>query len=129
MRKEKIMDRISPDEIIRGRIKVEWENISEGYDGNFDEEDGFDTALLRFYTSVNIAPKGEEPEWKDIQDGSYCTLFPVDSTPNERQKTLILIMDRVYDKFDFVDEENSGEFAGYPDKDLEILSHISPDWL
>jgi len=127
-----VKDKSTPDEVIRGRVRVEWQGIGEGLSGDYDENDPDDVELLRFYTSVNTAQDGAEPEWTDIQDGSYCTLFPEDTTPEQRQAALELIMGRVFDRFHFAEPmegDSPGFYAGSPDKELEIMSYIEPAWL
>lgn len=134
-------DVASAEEVVRGRVRVEWqEGVDEvdytSADGTVPEE------CLRFYTSVNLQPDGSEPVWWDIQDGSYCTLFPVSATPAQRQAALELIMDRIWGRFEFRESVGTGEFntvdgenqpdvafLGNPDKELELLSYIEPDWL
>ena len=51
--------------LIDGRYKVEWVNLGEGKDGDYDSNNPDDIALLRF----DISFDGEL-----MQDGSYCTL-------------------------------------------------------
>lgn len=128
-------------EVIRGRVRVEWQ---EGVDeADYTTEEGTPAEeCLRFYASVNLQPDGSEPVWWDIQDGSYDTLFPASATPAQRQAALELIMDRIWDRFEFRESVGTGEFntvegenqpdvafLGHPDKELEVLSYIEPSWL
>jgi hypothetical protein len=55
--------------IIRGNVKIEWVNLGEGFDGDYDPENPDDRNLLRFEVYRN-----EGIEWVAIEDGSYCTL-------------------------------------------------------
>ncbi len=96
--------------LIDDKYKVEWVNLGEGKDGEYDNKDPNDVALLRFDISFN----GDV-----LQDGSYCTLVPVDTPEHILRKALERIMDAVKDKC--VDGD-------CPKKVLEELSWINPKW-
>lgn len=104
------------DKLIRDNVLVEWEDIGEGYTGYYDADNPEDTKLLRFYISVI----DEEGDYHELQDASYCTRFPVDSTVKEKLSGLKLIMDAVEDD---VKSERSIK------KTCERLSWIGKDWL
>jgi hypothetical protein len=96
--------------LIDGRYKVEWINLGEGRDGDYDPNDSSDIELLRF----DIYFDGEL-----IQDGSYCTLMPTDTQENILRKGLERIMDTIND-------ECSG--GNCSRKVFEELSWIGPKW-
>ena len=72
-------------------IMAVWENIGEGFSGDYNEEDADDQNLLRF--SVYI--KDNDGEWEAIEDASYCTQNPYD-TPEERLKSMLEIIFKEY---------------------------------
>lgn len=75
--------------LIDGKYKVEWVNLGEGKDGDYNPDDPEDVALLRFDISYN----GEL-----VQDGSYCTLLPADTPEKILRKGLERIMDTINDE-------------------------------
>jgi len=81
-----------PDKLVRGNIKVEWVELGEGIDGDYDPDDPDDAELLRFEVS-----RFEGDEWVPIDDASYCTQVPVSATPEQRAKGLQMIMDEIYE--------------------------------
>lgn len=97
--------------LIDGKYKVEWVNLGEGKDGDYDSNDPDDVALLRF----DISFDGEL-----MQDGSYCTLLPVDTPENILRKGLERIMDTI-------NEECRGD-GSCSRKVFEELSWIGPRW-
>jgi hypothetical protein len=136
------------DELIRGRVRVEWVELGEGWNGYYQEDDPDDEELLRFDVSwwlpdtddpENIDPSNEnafgdwsdpndEPRtfdpltgsWSDPGDASYCTRFPAKATDEQRRQGLQILMNAVYDPLT----------SGYPIKKLcEELSWIGLDWL
>jgi hypothetical protein len=80
------------NELVRGDVKVEWAELGEGKDGDYDPNDPDDIELLRFDVS-----REEGDDWEAIDDASYCTQVPVSATPEQRAKGLQLIMDEIYD--------------------------------
>jgi hypothetical protein len=102
-------------ELIRGDVRIEWDAIGEGLIGDYNPDNPNDIELLRFYVQ-----KKENGEWVDIEDGSYCTLFPVSASEEEMKKGLEILMDNFYD----------AAVAGESIKKIgERMSWISPDWL
>lgn len=102
-------------------VRVDWVNIGEGHCGEYNPDDPTDENLLRFDVYVN-ANYGidDEPDWKEIDDGSYCTHVPA-TTPTERLIELCKILHRRYtDVIDSYPIEFSVKKLG------EELSWISP---
>lgn len=99
--------------LIDGKFKVEWVNLGEGKDGDYDPSDPDDVALLRFDVSLN----GEL-----VSDGSYCTLMPVDTSEHILRKGLERIMDTINDKC------GNGDCCDGYGKIFEELSWIGPEW-
>lgn len=104
------------DKLIRGRVKVEWTRLGEGIWGDYNPNDAADIELLRFDTYwFNY-----NGEWEPVEDGSYCTKMPVETTPEQREQGLRIIMDKIYRPMT----------DGFPIKKYcEELSHIGLDWL
>lgn len=97
--------------LIDGKYKVEWVNLGEGKDGDYDPNDPDDVALLRFDVSFD----GEL-----MQDGSYCTLLPVDTPENILRKGLERIMDTI--------NEECRSDGSCSTKVFEELSWIGTRW-
>jgi len=110
-------------EVIRGNRKVEWVDIGEGWNGNYDPDDPDDTALLRFDVLELTKIKGLfsdssklELEWDVLDDASYCTQMPADTSEADQYQAAWIIMDATYGKTNIK-------------KICEELSWISPGWL
>ncbi|MBQ1735687.1 MAG: hypothetical protein II038_12615 [Lachnospiraceae bacterium] len=58
-------------------VCVEFVNLDEGLNGDFDPNDPEDVNLLRFDAYVY-----EDENWTGIEDASYCTLIPADTDPD-----------------------------------------------
>lgn len=99
--------------LIDGAYKVEWVNLGEGKDGDYDPNDPEDVELLRFDVSFN----GEL-----VSDGSYCTLMPVRTSEYVLRKGLERIMDAIKDKC------SKGDCIESCKKVFEELSWIEPKW-
>lgn len=114
-------------ELIKDRVKVKWVDLGEGWCGEYSPDDPDDEELLRFdvffwepsedgWDEYN----GKTGNWGDPGDASYCTRFPYNSTLEEQQKGLQIIMANVYDPL----------MSGYSIKKMcEELSWIGLDWL
>lgn len=70
------------------RIRVDFVNIGEGYQGNYNPDDPEDRNLLRF--DVYCRDSGKD-EWREVDDASYCTTIPAD-TPHEVLESKIRIL-------------------------------------
>jgi hypothetical protein len=99
--------------LTRGNVRVEWVNLGEGLDGDYDESNPSDVNLLRFDVS-----KFDGNEWTEVPDGSYCTQMPANSPHQVLKVGLRMIMDAVYD-----DVSNTGKAK----KICESLSWIKPE--
>lgn len=80
------------NQLIKDNVMVEWTELGEGIDGDYNPDDPEDTELLRFDVSQLV-----NGEWEAIDDASYCTQVPVSATPEQKAKGLQLIMDEVYE--------------------------------
>lgn len=96
--------------LIRDHRMVEFSYCEEGLNGVYNPNDPEDVALLRFdiYEKVN-------DEWVAMDDGSYCTLMPVDTGAGIIKQALELIMNETFD-LDRVKK------AG------EAMSWVAPGW-
>jgi hypothetical protein len=95
---------------IRGDRKVEWVDLGEGWSGDYDPSDPEDEALLRFDVMER-----DDDEWVAIDDASYCTQMPADSSEDILRRGAAIIMDATYGKSNIK-------------KICEELSWISPGW-
>ena len=73
-------------------IRVEFNNIGEGYNGDFNPNDPDDVYLLRFDISTR---KGTG--WEPVEDASRCTQIPVGAAPEVILKRALEIHDAVHD--------------------------------
>ena len=69
-------------EMIRGNIKLVWEHLGEGQEGDYDPTDPTDQPLLRFSIFWR---ENESAEWEELGDSSYCTGL-VTNTPETKLK-------------------------------------------
>lgn len=101
------------DELVKGNVRVSWEELGEGLDGDYDPNDPDDVELLRFDVSVF-----KDGYWEAVDDASYCTLMPISAPDILKSSGLRIIMDEVYEPL----------MAGYSIKKVcERLSWIGPD--
>ncbi len=112
-------------ELVKDNVRVAWVDCGEGWNGDYNPDDPEDVALLRF----DVYRRTEDDErlllshekWTPIDDASYCTQMPVESTDELKIRGLHLIMDRVH--------EPASDGATSIKKICEELSWISPEWL
>jgi hypothetical protein len=78
--------------IIRGNVRIDWVNLGEGNDGDYDPSDPDDVNLLRFDVF-----RFDGKEWEAIEDGSYCTLVPANTNHAVLREILSHFMDTIYD--------------------------------
>ena len=79
-------------ELIRGDVKVEFEDIGEGMSGDYNPKDKNDSALLRLTVWEKI-----NDEWEPVDDGSVCTLVEANNSPARLKMLLQLVMSRVFE--------------------------------
>lgn len=73
-------------------VLVEWTDLGEGWDGDYNPNDPDDVALLRF--DISVIEKGEVIP---IDDASYCTQVPVNTKKKILKAGLEMIMDEIFD--------------------------------
>lgn len=78
--------------IIRDNVRIEWVNLDEGNDGDYDSSDPEDENLLRFDVS-----RFDGKEWEAISDGSYCTQVSATTPQQILIEHLVHFMDTIYD--------------------------------
>jgi hypothetical protein len=96
-------------------LKIEFCNLGEGYDGDYNHDDPDDVNLLRFDVSIK---KEGDMEWSEVPNASYCTQMPAHSSFDILEKALVMMMDEI---FDAAIEGHSIKKA------CERMSWISPD--
>lgn len=105
--------------LIRGLLKVTFEELGEGLSGDFNSDDPTDIELLRFYFMRFEEDETGNWSWNDLQDGSYCTQVPVSTSVEQQQALLTYLMDAA---------ERDILRDSYKRK-LEKLSWVAPEWL
>lgn len=101
-------------ELIDGGVKIQWVDIGEGLDGYYNSEDPEDVALLRFDVLV-----WNGTDWEQVDDGSYCTMMPVDTDKDTLRLALVTLMNNVWEAM-----SNGGSVK----RVCEELSWMNPDW-
>lgn len=104
-------------EKILGNVKVEWVELGEGLDGDYDETNPEDEELLRFDVSVLI-----NNEWVEKENASYCTCFPVNATVEQKEEGLQILLN------EFAETLSEDVTLSVKGK-AEEMSWISLDWL
>jgi hypothetical protein len=100
---------------VRDDVKVEWVNLGEGWDGDYDADDADDINLLRF----DVSKRGASG-WEAVDDASYCTQVPASMPETVLRQLLQMLLDEVYESV----------HEGHSIKKLcERLSWISGDGL
>ena len=84
---------MNSNKLIRGNVKVEWVNLGEGNDGNYDKNDPDDVNLLRFDVSKR---ENKRSPWEEVDDASYCTQVPASATPKQKRELLETLMSNFY---------------------------------
>lgn len=107
--------------LVDGSLAVAWVQLGEGWGGDYDPEDPNDEELLRFDALVRTANG-----WEDVEDGSYCTRTPVDTSPELRRQLLARLMEFLRDAIQF---DENGAPTPYANRHvLEEASWIEPSW-
>lgn len=119
--------------LVAGRVKVEWSELGEGHDGDFDPEDPDDIELLRFDFYALV-----QGEWVAVSDASYCTQVPVATSPEVRQTLLAVLLSQaapsIEEALDRLSDEAPDpapsicEVEAPSRKLFERLSWIAPSW-
>lgn len=78
--------------IIRNNVRIDWVNLGEGLDGDYDPTDKYDANLLRFDVY-----RFDGNEWQAIEDGSYCTQVNATTPQKILIDYLVHFMDTIYD--------------------------------
>ena len=78
--------------IIRENVQIEWVNLDEGHDGDYDPTDKHDENLLRFDVS-----RFDGKNWEAIADGSYCTQVSATTPQQILIEHLVHFMNTIYD--------------------------------
>lgn len=106
--------------VIRGNRKVEWVDLGEGFSGDYDPSNPDDQALLRFdvleLTNIHgLFSDSPVMEWEVLDDASYCTQMPADSSDVVLRRGATMIMNATYGKTNIK-------------RICEGLSWIEPGW-
>ncbi len=74
---QKAIDNFYPVEIIDRDVKIEMDYIGEGLSGDYQKDDPDDMPLLRFTV---FQKELTEITWKEVEEASYCTNVPVNTS-------------------------------------------------
>ena len=77
-------------------LKIEFCDINEGCHGDWNPDDPDDYRHIRFYAYV----RAEDGGWDEVEDGSYCTLMPVDGDPRKLHEALDVVFSEYRAKID-----------------------------
>ena len=119
----KNLDCETPMSIHDDVLRVDWYEAGEGLYGDYNPDNPEDQELLRFDVYIKKNPKpwdNSDDGWREVEDASYCTLIPINTSEEILEKALRYIFSEYRD----VIKDNN-----YPSvKKLgERLSWISPD--
>lgn len=67
-------------------VRIEWEYIGEGWEGDYNPEDPNDEPMLRF-TVLRLV----DGDWEQVDDSSYCTMVNVYTSKKILKEYLELI--------------------------------------
>ena len=82
---------VAEDDVIR----IEFANIGEGWNGEYNPKDPEDENLIRFYAYYCM-----DNIWYEVTDGSYCTMTPVNAPMDELKSKIKKVFDRYRDNAD-----------------------------
>lgn len=77
--------------IIRENVRIDWVNLNEGRNGDFNPQDENDENLLRFDVS-----RLEDGQWRQVENGSYCTQVSACTPPHKLYEHLVNFLDTIY---------------------------------
>jgi len=83
--------------IIRKNVRIDWVNLKEGHDGDYDPNDKNDENLLRFDVSRLVREPSGRLRWEGIEDGSYCTQVIASTPHTQLVEHLVHFLDTIYD--------------------------------
>lgn len=99
-------------------LKVEWEDIGEGLNGDYDPNDPDDKQLLRFDVSYRQSRKDD---WEAVPDSSYCTMIENTCPPRILKAILRYIYKEVDKKWrNGCSVKKLCEYLSWLDSDREI---------
>jgi hypothetical protein len=117
--------------VIKHNRKVDWVDLGEGLSGDYDPNDPNDVAMLRFdvlelqqvheheHTDDGVIDhnfgRTTYHEWVAMDDASYCTQMPADTSDDILRRGATMIMNATYGKDNIK-------------KICEGLSWIEPGW-
>lgn len=110
-----------------GLVRVEFINLGEGFDGDYDPTDPEDVNLLRFDSAVRLDGSSADERgleaidetWGLKADGSYCTYIPADTDPDTLLALARLIADRLAEAL------GNGNWK----RTAEEMSYAATDWV
>ena len=100
------------------KIRIDFVNLGEGLCGDYNPTDPNDVNLLRFDVYQR---KCVFDAWEPVNDASYCTMIPADTSTEILQKALQFLLTQYTNALESQSPSESVKKIG------ERLSHISPE--
>lgn len=72
--------------------RIDWDELGEGFNGEYDPADPDDVELLRFTIYRNTYEHPRDATWVECEGGSWCTEIPVSTDLASRQRMLESMM-------------------------------------
>jgi hypothetical protein len=110
-------------------VLIELESLGEGLNGFYNEDDPDDTPLLRFscyvkgrlraeylerpFLLTDRSPMADPHEWVQIEDGSYCTGLPENTSPELLRVVLAELMGRLKGPIEGLNVKRAAEAASW----------------
>lgn len=82
-------------EIRKGNLKVVWEWIGEGWNGDYNDTNSEDEPLLRFSCYKKTGKGNSWDDWTQMDDASYCTRMPITSKKKWLKQGALEIIDAI----------------------------------
>lgn len=96
------------------KFKAEFVDCDEGLSGEYDPKDPSDVHLLRIDVKEDVSGM-----WADLDNGSVCTLVPIDTDEAEKNRLIALAVEFV---------EKAEREGGSIKRAVERLSWMAPGW-
>jgi hypothetical protein len=96
--------------VLGHRYAIEFADLGEGMAGDYDPTDKHDVRLLRIDLWEKI-----DGAWQELDDGSYCTLVPVNTSDDRRQEILTAMLAHVHDQAELTSVRRAAERLSWAD--------------
>lgn len=114
-------------QLLKGDVKIELEDIGEGYGGDYNESDPDDEPLLRFscYVRGELLERYRKQspyqidgdnglnEWVSLSDASYCTRLSARMDDKLKHRALAMLMSYVHQDIEALTPKRACEKASW----------------